>query len=190
MVVEEFGPPVAASEEIPTFRPNQDSRRLNRRGPQECESIGSTRGAGGRLKNLRLVGLAAVIAITSAVGLPSGAAPGMQPTGLPAVRSGHRPGPDILYRPLAVAPQLDNAAPWTAAPILVSGYYSPRHMYLASTTAARVCRIRTLRSDRVHSCSRQPPARSRIPRTRCTRTTLPTWSSSGSSRSPERPLSA
>ena len=58
------------------------------------------------MKNLRLVALAAVVAITSAVGLPSGAAPGMQPTGLPAVRSGHRPGPDILYRPLAVAPQL------------------------------------------------------------------------------------
>ena len=73
------------------------------------------------MKNLRLVALAAVVAITSAVGLPSGAAPGMQPTGLPAVRSGHRPGPDILYRPLAVAPQLENAAPWTAAPILVSG---------------------------------------------------------------------
>jgi len=32
-----------------------------------------------------------------------------------------RPGPDILYAPPAVAPQLTNASPWTAAPILISG---------------------------------------------------------------------
>jgi hypothetical protein len=34
-----------------------------------------------------------------------------------------RPGPDILYAPLATAPELTNApgSPWTAAPILVSG---------------------------------------------------------------------
>src|SRR5690242_12674694 len=34
---------------------------------------------------------------------------------------GPRPGPDILYRPLADAPQLQNAGPWHAAPILISG---------------------------------------------------------------------
>src|SRR3954454_17636290 len=34
---------------------------------------------------------------------------------------GPRPGPDILYAPAAVAPQLTNAAPWKADPILVSG---------------------------------------------------------------------
>lgn len=34
---------------------------------------------------------------------------------------GPRPGPDILYRAPAVAPQLTNARPWHAAPILVSG---------------------------------------------------------------------
>src|SRR4051812_24647714 len=34
---------------------------------------------------------------------------------------GPRPGPDILYAPAATAPQLTNAAPWRASPILVSG---------------------------------------------------------------------
>jgi hypothetical protein len=34
---------------------------------------------------------------------------------------GHRPGPDILYAPPAVAPQLQNAGVWHAGPILVSG---------------------------------------------------------------------
>jgi uncharacterized repeat protein (TIGR01451 family) len=32
-----------------------------------------------------------------------------------------RPGPDILYEPLADAPQLQNAGDWSASPILVSG---------------------------------------------------------------------
>ena len=32
-----------------------------------------------------------------------------------------RPGPDILYEPLADAPQLQNASNWNAPPILVSG---------------------------------------------------------------------
>src|SRR3954453_7938081 len=40
---------------------------------------------------------------------------------LPSVESGARPGPDILYRPPVAAPQLQNAAPWKAKPILVSG---------------------------------------------------------------------
>jgi predicted esterase len=34
---------------------------------------------------------------------------------------GPRPGPDILYGPAVKAPQLQNAAPWSAPPILVSG---------------------------------------------------------------------
>ena len=34
---------------------------------------------------------------------------------------GPRPGPDILYEPLADAPQLQNAGVWSAPPILVSG---------------------------------------------------------------------
>src|SRR3954453_3774638 len=41
--------------------------------------------------------------------------------GLPKVSSGHRPGPDALYLPAAGAPQLENAGPWAAKPLLVSG---------------------------------------------------------------------
>lgn len=41
---------------------------------------------------------------------------------LPSVKTGPRPGPDILYAPPpAEVPQLENAAPWSAEPILVSG---------------------------------------------------------------------
>ncbi|MFL5896687.1 MAG: hypothetical protein ACJ76Z_16430, partial [Thermoleophilaceae bacterium] len=40
---------------------------------------------------------------------------------LPAVGSGHRPGPDALYAPPVDAPQLENTGPWKAPPILVSG---------------------------------------------------------------------
>jgi hypothetical protein len=42
-------------------------------------------------------------------------------SGLPSVSSGARPGPDILYAPPPVAPQLENTGPWRAQPILVSG---------------------------------------------------------------------
>src|SRR4051794_18934658 len=53
------------------------------------------------------------------------AAPGAGATkGLPSVFSGHRPGPDALYAKPASAPQLQNAAPWKAEPILVSGSQS------------------------------------------------------------------
>ncbi|MGH3326736.1 MAG: hypothetical protein ACRDPT_02870, partial [Streptomycetales bacterium] len=34
---------------------------------------------------------------------------------------GPRPGPDVLYRPPARAPQLSNGGPWQAEPILISG---------------------------------------------------------------------
>src|SRR6476661_2398554 len=40
---------------------------------------------------------------------------------LPTVKNGHRPGPDVLYEGPAPAPQLENVAPFAAAPILVSG---------------------------------------------------------------------
>ncbi|MEA2123225.1 MAG: hypothetical protein QOI80_7 [Solirubrobacteraceae bacterium] len=40
---------------------------------------------------------------------------------LPKVKSGHRPGPDVLYEKAARAPQLENVAPFRAKPILVSG---------------------------------------------------------------------
>jgi dienelactone hydrolase len=34
---------------------------------------------------------------------------------------GQRPGPDLLYAPASIAPQLENARGWRAAPILISG---------------------------------------------------------------------
>jgi hypothetical protein len=40
---------------------------------------------------------------------------------LPGVASGPRPGPDALYMKPARAPQLENAGPWKAEPILISG---------------------------------------------------------------------
>src|SRR5258708_7980427 len=54
----------------------------------------------------------------------NGASPGTSDQGtssLPTVSSGARPGPDILYAPPADAPQLQNVAPWTARPIMISG---------------------------------------------------------------------
>jgi hypothetical protein len=49
-------------------------------------------------------------------------APAAALAGLPGVASGPRPGPDALYDPPPVeVPQLENAGPWEAPPILVSG---------------------------------------------------------------------
>ena len=61
-------------------------------------------------------GIAAIsIAASLALAVPAGAA-------LPSVKSGPRPGPAALYAPPpAEVPQLENAAPWRADPILVSG---------------------------------------------------------------------
>lgn len=78
----------------------------------------------GQLRRRTPAGLAAL-----AVGavLAGGAAPAVATTSggttngsLPAGPS-PRPGPDLLYQPLATAPQLTNTGIWQAAPILVSG---------------------------------------------------------------------
>ncbi len=64
------------------------------------------------------------VAVASALVAPRAAeaAPFVyRPSGLPVVASGPRPGPDILYAAAPVAPQLSNAGPWRAEPILVSG---------------------------------------------------------------------
>jgi hypothetical protein len=67
---------------------------------------------------MRVLGAgASVLLAMAAVAVPAAAAD----QGLPSVDSGHRPGPDALYAKPADAPQLDNAAPWRADPILVSG---------------------------------------------------------------------
>ena len=100
---------------------------------------------------LLLPGMAAApVAASSPASLYSGADP--------------RPGPDLLYRPLATAPQLTNApgSVWQATSILVSG-----------ASAYRAGRSRMAPTP-IH------PAR-------VTTTMPPTWSSSGSSRLRTRP---
>src|SRR5688500_13277139 len=63
----------------------------------------------------------AVLLILLAVGSAGAATkPGKRATSLYA-GSGHRPGPDILYRKPAKAPQLANKGVWRAKPTLVSG---------------------------------------------------------------------
>ena len=69
---------------------------------------------------LSLVAAGVVLLMQVPVAVTASAAP-VAHTSLPAVTSGVRPGPDILYAPAANAPQLQNAAPWQAAPILISG---------------------------------------------------------------------
>src|SRR3954471_24082028 len=73
----------------------------------------------------RMAGTALVAGAMMAAAVPADA-------GLPSVSSGHRPGPDALYRPAATAPQLENAAPWAAKPLLISGaaaYRSGEFLY-------------------------------------------------------------
>jgi hypothetical protein len=75
-------------------------------------------------------------------GVPALAAPQGSPCGASAASNGTgylppsnvaslptespRPGPEILYRPLASSPQLENTGPWHAKPIMVSGTRSYR----------------------------------------------------------------
>lgn len=66
---------------------------------------------------------ALAVAFAAALGLAPGAgsATAAGNPSLPAVASGERPGPDILYAKAPRAPQLENVAPFSAPPILVSG---------------------------------------------------------------------
>jgi hypothetical protein len=66
---------------------------------------------------IKAIVASALVALLPTIARPASAAD----PGLPSVPSGHRPGPDALYLPPAVAPQLQNVAPWKAPPILVSG---------------------------------------------------------------------
>lgn len=63
---------------------------------------------------------------------PAAAGPTLRSASLPAPATGHRPGPDILYAPPAVAPQLTNAGIWRAPSILISGasaYRAGEYLY-------------------------------------------------------------
>lgn len=79
--------------------------------------------AGLRVASIALAG--APIAGLLVGGLLAGGAEaaGVSPSLPPKHGSAPRPGPDVLYEPLAQAPQLENAprSGWHAAPILVSG---------------------------------------------------------------------
>jgi hypothetical protein len=66
--------------------------------------------------------VALLLAASSVVPGVAAAAPRVAGTSsLPSLPAGERPGPDILYAQPPVAPQLQNVAPWSAAPIMVSG---------------------------------------------------------------------
>ena len=65
----------------------------------------------GHVKDIACAGVAAALIAASPA----------HSSGLPAVKSGARPGPDVLHAPLPRAPQLENAGAWKAAPILISG---------------------------------------------------------------------
>ena len=68
--------------------------------------------------------IAALLALPAVPSMAQAATP--RP-GLPAVDSGPRPGPDALYLPAPVAPQLQNTGPWQADPILISGTQAYRN---------------------------------------------------------------
>jgi pimeloyl-ACP methyl ester carboxylesterase len=68
----------------------------------------------------------AALAATAALGVGAAAA-GASSSGVPAVSSGARPGPAILYAPPAKVPQLENTGVWKADPILVSGAQAYRN---------------------------------------------------------------
>jgi predicted esterase len=66
---------------------------------------------------MKRAALFAMLAVVIAMPTAGRASPGS----LPFVWSGPRPGPDVLYAPLADAPQLENSNGWEADPIMVSG---------------------------------------------------------------------
>lgn len=63
----------------------------------------------------------AAATVAGLVLVAGGASAQTSPPGLPDEATGPRPGPAALYAPPAIAPQLENVAPWTADPILISG---------------------------------------------------------------------
>lgn len=83
------------------------------------------------ITGIRLAPAAAAVGAILSAGCgssdPAGTLPANGGLGsLPAVASGHRPGPDILHAPPPTAPQLENTGIWRADPILVSGAWAYR----------------------------------------------------------------
>ena len=108
---------------------------------------------------------------------------------------GPRPGPDLLYQPLADAPQLQNTGDWSAPPILVSGasaYRDGEFLYqdfLYDDSGAIGSPVQNDPRFSGNAFSRPTGTYTYPTDTRCTRTTPPTSSSCASSRSPTRPRS-
>lgn len=96
-----------------------------------------------------IVGAGPVGATAAAAGRPVVTA-AVAPTG-PA-RVATPPGPPLLYWPAADAPQLQNARPWRAAPILISGasaYRGGEFLYqdfLNDDHGRRICRTPWIRA--------------------------------------------
>ncbi|MFN2524243.1 MAG: hypothetical protein ABR614_13155 [Mycobacteriales bacterium] len=67
------------------------------------------------------------LALLLSAALAAGAGVATASSGTPAVSSGARPGPAILYAPPAKAPQLENVDGWQADPILISGAQAYRN---------------------------------------------------------------
>jgi hypothetical protein len=92
------------------------------------------------IEGIPAVALACVVACTVLLTIPASAM--ADPSSL-YQGAAPRPGPDILYQPLADAPQLQNTGNWNAAPILVSGATAYRggeflyQDYLYDDTGAR-----------------------------------------------------
>ena len=88
--------------------------------------------AAAALVTLTATALPAPAAATPGGGHPGGPADGAARS-LPAVSSGARPGPDVLYAPRPAAPQLENRDPrFVAEPLLVSGneaYVDGEYLY-------------------------------------------------------------
>jgi len=84
------------------------------------------------MKTLRRSGLVVCSSLVLSV-LTASVAAAALPASLPAVTSGARPGPDVLYAPAPTAPQLENRDPrFTAPPLLVSGteaYVNGEYLY-------------------------------------------------------------
>lgn len=77
-----------------------------------------------------VAGLGSTLALLGALGTTSAAQAKKVSSSLPAQEgTAPRPGPEVLYEPLAQAPQLENAkgSGWHAEPILISGASAYRH---------------------------------------------------------------
>jgi hypothetical protein len=90
----------------------------------------SRRGAGSSRIRIALVVVTAALVSVLTMLAPGGAQAAKVSPSLPVQEgTAPRPGPEVLYEPLAQAPQLENAkgSGWRAEPILVSGASAYRH---------------------------------------------------------------